>query len=176
MTTAHAIQSLLDIPTSAGDPALGPLVAKAVRRRKFAVLATASSAGRSHSAGVLYQVAGGRLWVSTLGSSRKARNVADDPRVALTVPIRRLPFGPPSSVQVQTTGTVVGLDDPELRELAASGALKRVTGHGELELPGGCFLRLDLPSRVPTYGLGMSIVSLIRNPLDAGRVAQVDWT
>jgi hypothetical protein len=94
----------------------------------------------------------------------------------LTVPIRRLPFGPPASVLLQATASVVAVDDPEVVRLAGSGALERVTSHGELELPDGCFLRLDLPRRVPTYGLGMSLYSLARNPLDAARVAHVDWS
>lgn len=87
-----------------------------------------------------------------------------------------LPLGPPASVQIQCRGTVVDLDDPELRRLADRGALKKVTGHGELELADGCFLRLALPSRVPVYALGVSLWQLMRDPLGAGRVAQVDWS
>lgn len=163
-----------DVSTTA-DPALGRRVHRAVAGRSFAVLATASVGGRTHSAAVLYQLAGGELWISTLRSSRKARNVAANPAVAVTVPVRRLPVGPPSSVMLQGTATVVDLDDPELRRLAADGALEKVTGHGELELPGGCYLRVRLPRRVPVYGLGISLWSVIRNPLAAGRTALVDW-
>jgi len=161
--------------TSAADPALGPLVAKLVRRRSFAVLATTSSQGHPHAAGVLYQVAGSDLWISTMRSSRKARNVATGGKVALTIPVRRLPFGPPSSIQVQARADVVGLDDPELGRLAADSRLKKVTSHGELELPDGCFLRVALPARVPTYGIGMSLLAFLRNPLAAGRTAAVTW-
>jgi hypothetical protein len=157
------------------DPALGPLVAKAVAARRFAILGTASGDGRAHVAGVLYALADGALWVSTLRASRKARNVSANPSVAVTVPVRRLPVGPPSTVTCQATASVVDLDDPELCRLAADGRLKAVTGHGELELPGGCFLRIVLPRRVPTYGLGMSLRALVRDPLGAGRVAEVDW-
>jgi hypothetical protein len=158
------------------DPTLGRLVRGVVRKRSFAVLATSSPDGRPHAAGVLYQVADGHLWISTLRSSRKATNASRNPRVALTIPVRRLPLGPPASVQLQASAEVVDLDDAQLRRLAVAGALKKVTGHGELDLPGGCFLRLALPARVPTYGLGMSLWSLIREPLAAGRVAEVDWT
>ena len=173
---AHDIAPAIDLTAVAGDPSLGPMAVNAVRRRRFAVLATASATGRAHSAGVLYQLAGGQLWVSTLESSRKARNVAANARVALTVPVRRLPFGPLASVQLQATAAVVPVDDAELVRLAGSGALGRITGHGELELPGGCFLRIELPRRVPLYGLGMSIWSFARNPLDAGRIAEVTWS
>lgn len=162
--------------STAADPALGPLVRRAVARRSFAVLATASVDGRAHAAGVLYALAEGELWISTLRSSRKARNVAANPAVALTVPVRRLPVGPPSTVMLQGTATVVDLDDPDLRRIAATGSLQAITSHGELELPGGCFLRVRLPRRVPIYGLGMSLPTFLRDPLAAGRAALVDWT
>jgi nitroimidazol reductase NimA-like FMN-containing flavoprotein (pyridoxamine 5'-phosphate oxidase superfamily) len=147
-----------------------------VRRRHFAVLATASASGRPHSAGVSYELAEGHVWVSTYRSSRKARNVAARPEVALTVAVRRIPFFPPASVQIQGRADIVELDDPELLRLAAAGALGKVTGHGELELDGGCFLRIELPTRVPVYALGMSLWALARDPLGADRIAAVDWT
>jgi hypothetical protein len=162
-------------PATTPDTTLGPLVRRAVRRRRTAVLATASAAGRPHAAPVLYQLVGDELWISTSTGSRKAVNVAANPEVAVTVLVRRLPLGPPSALHVQGTATVVGRDDPELRRLVAAGELKRVTSHGELDLDDGCFLRISLPRRVPTYGLGMSIRRLAADPLAAGRVAAVDW-
>ena len=50
----------------------------------------------------------------------------------------------------QTTARVPDLDDPELRAAATTGDLKNVTGHGELELPGGVFLQIALPRKVVT--------------------------
>lgn len=139
-----------------------------VAGRSFATLATTSAAGFAHVAGVLYGTDGATLWVSTLRSSRKARNVAENPRVAVCVPVRRLPVGPPSSVQWQGTAEVVGLDDPALRRLVDRGELKAVTKHGELDLPGGCFLRITPNGRLHTYGLGMSVLAFLKDPLAAG--------
>jgi hypothetical protein len=180
MDTAHDIDPTT--PTSSApvalrpaDPALGPAVKKAVSRRSFAVLGTASATGRPHNAGVAYQLAAGRIWVSTYRESRKARNVAARPEVAFTVPVPRIPLFPPATVQIQGRAEIVGLDDPELRRLAAAGQLKKVTGHGELELDGGCYLRIDLPARVPVFALGMSRWQLLRDPLGADRIAHVDW-
>jgi hypothetical protein len=147
-----------------------------VGKRHYAVVATAAADGRPHSAGVLYQLAGDELWWSTMRTSRKARNIAANPWIGITVPIRRLPVGPPSAVQLQGRAELVGPDDPDLRRLAEADALPAITGHGELELDGGCFVRVRLPRRVPTYGLGMSLLNLIRHPLEGGRVAAVDWT
>ena len=137
-------------------------------RRSYAVLASTSEAGRSHSAGVLYARSGNELYFSTMRSSRKARNVAANRSVGVTVPIRRVPIGgPPSAIMFQGTAEVLDLDDPVLLERVATGDLKAVTGHGELDLPGGCFVRIVLPKRLHTYGLGMSLWSLIRDPLNA---------
>lgn len=174
-TTDSAASPASPALTAPADPALGSLVRRVVGKRHFASLATASARGRVHGAGVLYQLAAGRLWISTLQSSRKAANVAATGRAAVVIPVRRLPIGPPASVQMQCRAEIVPLDDPELCALAERGQLDDVTGHGELDLDGGCFLQLTPPERVPVYGLGMSLLALLRDPLGAGRVAAVDW-
>lgn len=150
-------------------------VIRAIGKRSYAVLGTVSPAGHPHGAGVLYQAVVDAtadrspvLYTSTMRSSRKARNIEANPKVSVTIPIRRVPVGPPSAVQFQGTATLLDLDDPELRRLAADGKLDSVTGHGELDLPGGCFLRIEPGRRLHTYGLGMSLLSLIRDPLNAG--------
>lgn len=144
----------------------------ALTRRTVAALATVSPAGRPHAANVLYAAVTGPdgvplLYVSTDRASRKARNIAANPHVGVTVPVRRLPVGPPSAVQFQGTAEILDLDDPELRELAAAGRIAAVTGHGELDRPGACFLRIRPGRRLHTYGLGMSLWSLLRDPLNA---------
>lgn len=163
--TSTPIPSPLELPAQA--------VLEAIGKRSFATLASTSAAGWPHAAGVLYALSGDHLYVSTMGASRKARNIAENPRVAVTVPVRRAPVGPPSSIIFQASARVLELDDPELRAAAASGDLKPVTGHGELELPGGVFIQIALPRKVVTYGLGMSLLSLIRDPMHAAGFARL---
>jgi hypothetical protein len=178
-TTPGSIGSLAAAP--GGAPAPIPIdpgfARRAIERRAFATLATASPAGAPHVAGVLYEAVAARpgdagagvvLYVSTPIGSRKARNVAADPRVAVCIPVRRLPVGPPSSIQFQGRAEVLALDDPDVTRLAAAGELKAITSHGELELDGGCFLRITPSRRVHTYGLGLSLRALLRDPLAAG--------
>ena len=148
-------------------------VERAIRRRSFCTLATASPANRPHVAGVLYAYAEGALYVSTIRASRKARNVATNPAVFVCVPVRRLPVGPPSSVQFAAVAEILENGDADVRRLAAAGLLKAVTGHGELELAGGCFLRITPGPTLHTYGLGMPLRHLIRDPLNAaGKVTR----
>jgi hypothetical protein len=148
-------------------------VIRALDRRSFCTLASVSAAGRPHVAGVLYAAVGTTLYVSTSLDSRKARNIAANPHVGVCVPIRRLPIGPPSSLQFQATAAVHALDDPEILRLVDAGKLKAITGHGELELPGGCFLRITPGRRINTYGLGMSIRQLLKDPLSAAGTVEL---
>ena len=146
-------------------------IRRAMERRSIATLATVSERGRPHAATVIYQCVDDALFISTSGGSRKARNVAETGVAAVTIAVRRLPVGPPASIQFQSSAAVLALDDPEVVGLAAAGRLDRITSHGELDLDGGCFLRVALPARVHTYALGMSLWRVLRNPLEvAGQV------
>lgn len=149
------------------------IVRRAIARSSFCTLATASAANRPHVAGVLYAEADGALYVSTLERSVKVRNVRENPNVAVTIPLRRLPVGPPSTVQFQGTAEVLSLRDPRLVALAASGQLKKVTSHGELDLPGGCFIKITPARRVATFGLVVPLLELVRDPLNTGRSVEL---
>ncbi len=149
-------------------------VARLVARRSFANLATVSPQGRAHVAGVLYQLVDGDLYVSTDRSSRKARNIAANPHAAVTIPVRRVPVGPPSQIQFQATAEILDREDSRVRYLVDTGRLAAITSHGELDLPDGCILRITPSARLHTYGLGMSLLHLIRHPLDAAGVVWWD--
>jgi hypothetical protein len=148
-------------------------VLRAVAKRNFATLATVSPAGRPHVAGVLYAFADGRVYVSVERASRKCRNVAAHPAVHLSIPVRRAPVGPPATVQFAATAEVLDNDDPHVRALAAAGRLRAITSHGELDLGGGCILRITPERRWHTYGLGLPLLTLIREPLRAGGSVEV---
>ena len=158
-TTVEATRSMFH-----PDPAR---IRRAIERRSVATLATVSATGRPHAATVLYQCVDDALFVSTYRGSRKARNVADHGAAAVNIAVRRLPIGPPASIQFRSSATVLANDDPEIIRLAGAGRLNRITAHGELSLDGACFLRLALPTRLVTYALGMSLWRAIRQPLDA---------
>lgn len=153
------------------DPAK---VHRAIEKRTFATLATTSSIGQPHVAGVLYELAGADLWLNTMANSRKARNIEANDRVAVTIVVRRIPFGPPSTIQFQGRATMFDPTAAEVTDLVAAGGLKGITSHGELELPGSCFIRITPSQRLHTYGLGLSLIKLIRDPLNASGSIDVD--
>ena len=143
-------------------------VRRAIHSRGFAMLSTVSPAGFPHAAGVIYVPAGDELYVHTMRSSRKARNVAADGRIGVVIPVRKLPVGPPFTVQFQGRAEVLDMDDPEITALVASGALKKITGHGELDEPDGCFVRIRPTGTVHTYGIGVSVLAVAKDPIANG--------
>ena len=158
--------------TEERDPRLGRLT-KVIGKRSFCTLATVSAANRPHVAGVLYEAVGTSLYVNTSGTSRKARNLAENPHVGVCIPVRRLPLGPPSSLQFQATAEILAMDDPDIVRLLEAGELKSITGHGELDEPEGCFVRMTPARRVHTYGLGMPLRKLLRDPLHAAGTVEL---
>ena len=116
---------------------------------------------------MLYAYTEGVLYVSTARESRKAQNIAANPDVFVVIPVRRVPVGPPSSLQFSATAEILDRSDTEIHRLAAQGSLKAITGHGELELDGGCFLRIMPRATIHTYGIGLPLIRLIRDPLNA---------
>jgi hypothetical protein len=184
--TAVTATATTTIHPTTPDVTYGPrldTVLAAITKRSFATLSTASAANRAHVAGILYaavvdqtndEAAGFALYVNTLRSSRKARNIAGNLHVGVCIPIRRLPVGPPSSVQFQGAAEVLDKDDPRIAELLDGGHLRSITSHGELDLPDGCFIRITPGRKLITYGLGMPLHRLIRDPLHAGGSVTLD--
>ena len=143
-------------------------VRKAIHSRGFAMVSTVSDAGFPHAAGVLYVPVGDELFVHTMRSSRKARNIAADGRVGVVVPVRRLPVGPPFTVQFQGRADVLAMDDPAIVALLDAGSLKKISSHGELDEPDGCFVRIRPTGVVHTYGIGVSALAVAKDPLHNG--------
>ena len=159
--------------TSHTDPAQAKRVIKAIRGRSFAVLSTVSTTGFPHAAGIVYDsidpsLASLAIYVHTMRSGHKAKNIAANDRVALVIPVRKMPVGPPFTVHFQGRATILDMGDPEILELLKTNRLRTIAGHGALEEPDGCFLRITPTSVVHSYGIGVSTLGLIRDPLHAG--------
>jgi hypothetical protein len=136
-----------------------------VARASFAVLSHVTPSGEPRSSGVVYRTLGRRLYVAVAPDSWKARHVAADGRVSLTVPVHRggvlallMPI-PPATISfrgraiVHPAGsTEVG---PLLDELGSLLPAERRASAAIIEVvPEGAFV---------TYGIGISLAKM-RDP------------
>lgn len=149
------------------------VVTTAIAKRSFGTLATASPTNRPHVAAVLYKVVDDALYVHTFRNSKKARNIAENSHVFMCIPVRRLPVGPPSTIQFDATAQIFAMDDPHMTSILQAGQLKKIAGHGALQEAEGCFLRITPAKRILTYGLGLPLRQLIQDPLHASGSVQL---
>lgn len=161
------------MPDSRTEDRQRKLVERVIRRRSFCTLATSSQANRPHVVGVLYAAVDGLLYVSTLQSSVKARNVCANPGVAVCIPVRRFPVGPPFHVSFQGQAELCSRDDPRIVRLLEARRLRAITSHGELDHRDSCFLIITPTRRVATYGLGVPVRQLLRDPIQASRSVEL---
>ena len=131
-------------------------------------MATTSPAGHSHSAGVPYEHVDGQLWFHAARSSRKVRSIAANPSVAVCIPFRRLPVGPPFTIHFQAHAEIVEMDSPAARALLDDGRLKKIAAHGALDMADGCFVTIRPRGTVHSFGPGARIIDLIRDPIGSG--------
>ena len=144
-------------------------VRRAIAKNAFCVLCTSSAANRPHAVGVLYAAVDGVLYVATLESSKKVRNIRENPRAAVCIPVRRYPVAPPFAVQFGALAEVLPPRDDRIAGLVETRQLKKITSHGELDDPRTCFLRLTPDAKVSSYGVGVPLRTLLRDPLHASR-------
>jgi general stress protein 26 len=155
-------------PTTQQPPPAPDAVHRAIAKHSFCTLAT-SSGDSPHGVGVLYAAVDGVLYVSTLEGSKKARNIRKNSRVAVCIPVRRYPMAPPFLVQFGGTAEILAPQHPTIVELVHTRRFKKITSHGELDDPDTCFLRITPGRTVFTYGIGVPLRTLMRDPIHANR-------
>jgi len=148
-------------------------VRRSMARNSYCALATASANGHPHVVGVLYALVDTHLYVITKEDSAKVRNVRSNPRVAVCIPVKKYPLAPPFSIQFRGTAHILSRDDPDIAVLLQNGSLKKIVGHGVLDQPGMCFLKIAAAGKIHTWGIGVSPWALLRDPVGADRT--VDW-
>ena len=152
----------------------GDQVWRKLAKASFAVLSHVTPAGEPRSSGVVYAVADRRMYVVVARNSWKARHIAADGHVAVTVPVRRggvlallFPI-PPATVSFRGSALVYpagGPDHPLPAQLSALLPADRRDAGILVEIrPAGWFV---------TYGLGVSLRQM-RNPVLARNRVPVD--
>jgi len=163
--TAPTETTSIKRPKDADAASLAKKVRKEIVRRSFCTLATADADGAPHAVGINYAFVDGHLYLATGRLTKKVRNIRQNPRVAVYIAIRKYPMGPPWSIQFQGMATVLSHDDPEIAGLRKAGKLKNITRFGVMEKVGsdGCFLKVKPARKIHTYGLGIPILTVLRD-------------
>ena len=156
------------MPSAARRSRVGPTrlsgqeVWREIGKASFLVISFVTPSGEPRSAGVMYTNLGLKLYVVTGPDSWKARHIAADGRVAVTVPVRRggvlslLAPIPPATISFHGTAVVHPPDSPAVRPvLEQLGSLlpkERRDSVAILEItPQGTFA---------TYGVGISLARM----------------
>jgi nitroimidazol reductase NimA-like FMN-containing flavoprotein (pyridoxamine 5'-phosphate oxidase superfamily) len=144
------------------------VVLRQLRNHDFAVLSTVDEAGNPHSAGVNYGVSRPghplALYVMTRRQLKKARNIAQSPRVSVVIPVTRrlLWFLPPATIQVHGHAEILNWTDAEGIEVFRHfwmgrrilKAYNESFRRGETRI---CFLKIIPDADIATYMVGYSV-------------------
>jgi hypothetical protein len=134
-------------------------------KASFAVVSHVTPAGDPRSSGVVYTTVGRRMFVVVAQDGWKAKHIAVNGRVAVTVPVRRgglmaLVFPiPPATISFHATALVHAADSSQGQEVLAQLANllpteRRATSRIVEIRPEGWFV---------TYGIGVSLLQM-RDP------------
>jgi hypothetical protein len=144
------------------------LVLRQLQKRDFAVLTTVDEAGNPSSAGVNYGVSRPgspfALYVMTRRHLKKARNIAQNPRVSLVIPVSRrlLWFLPPPTIQLRGHAEIRDWNDAEGTEVFRHFWIGRriLKAYNESYHSGEtriCFLKITPDVDISTYMVGYSV-------------------
>ena len=141
---------------------------RAVAQASFAVLSHITPAGEPRSSGVVYKAIGRKLVVAVAPGSWKARHVAADGRVAVTVLVRRggilslLAPIPPATISFHGTAVVHPAGSPQACSLLDN--LRSLLPAERRE--SACLIEITPVGAFRTYGLGVSLRAMV-NPAAA---------
>lgn len=148
-----------DAPQTPGTQLTSDDVWHELERGSFAVLSCVTAAGEPRSSGVMYKAIAHRLYVVVARDSWKARHIALDGHVAVTIPVRRggplsliFPI-PPATISFHARAVVHSGDSPQARSIADQlGNLLPADRQTS-----SCLLEITPESWFVSYGIGVSL-------------------
>ncbi|MFE5670170.1 pyridoxamine 5'-phosphate oxidase family protein [Agromyces sp. NPDC056523] len=136
----------------------------AIARENFMVIGMVSARGEARTAGVMHHVHEGRLWFTTNDREWKARHIAANPSVSVTVPIaKRVPFMPWIKVPAATITFCGDAETVPVADLPPD--VSRALLHGLEVTDGGergALVGVGVHPRgdFVTYGVGVSVLGM----------------
>jgi hypothetical protein len=150
----------------------GDQVWRALGKASFAVLSHVTPTGEPRSSGVVYTMLDRRMFVVVATDSWKARHIAANGRVAVTVPVRRggimsllFPI-PPATISFHGSAVVHAASSPEGQRACAAlarllPAERRATSR---------IIEIRPEDRFVTYGVGVSLMRMRQPALARARM------
>jgi hypothetical protein len=140
-----------------------------IRRNLFAVLGMVTAAGEARTVGIVYVVQGETIYIVTGKDTWKARHIAANPEVSLTIPIaKQIPLLPWIKIPAATitfAGTAT-LQDTEDASPEILHALFRGIEQERSRLEEMCLIAVTPKGDFVTYGMGVSLLQM-RHPEQA---------
>jgi Pyridoxamine 5'-phosphate oxidase len=148
---------------------------EAIAKQNFMVIGMVSARGEARTVGVMHHVNDRRLWFTTNDREWKARHIAGNPSVSVTVPIaKRVPLMPWIKVPAATitfcgvAETIPAADlPPDVSDALLHGL--EVTDGGER----GALVAIGVrpTGDFVTYGVGVSVLGMHDTELARGRAS-----
>jgi hypothetical protein len=149
--------------STASGPRLDPdQVWQRLEKASFAVVSQVTPRGEPRSSGVLFKASNHKLYVATAPDSWKARQLAANPSISVTVPVHRggvlalvAPI-PPATISFHGTAIVHPPGSMELSDdLASLLPPERRTSN--------CVIEIEPQGEFVTYGIGVGLMKM-RSP------------
>lgn len=147
-----------------------------IEKELFAVLGMVTARGEARTAGVVYVVRGHKLVVATGQDTWKARHIAANPHVSVTIPIaKRIPLMPWIKIPAATitfsgTARVFPARDASPNLLRA---VLRQAAQDEEVLANTCLIEVTPEKEFVTYGVGVPLMRMRDPALARGRTPVV---
>jgi hypothetical protein len=145
---------------------------RALAKASFAVVSHVNATGEPRSSGVVYGIAGRRLFVAVAADGWKARQIANGDEIAVTVPVRRggilalcTPI-PPATITFHARATLHAAGSLDIGSISTD--LEKLVP--ESRKTGSCVLELVPEGEFLTYGIGVSLMAMANPAIAISRV------
>lgn len=148
-----------------------------LEKELFAVLGMVTARGEARTVGVIYGVRDRKLYIATRKDAWKARHVAQNPHVSITIPIaKRIPLLPwfkipAATITFQGEAQVMGANSVDADILSA---IFRGMVNDEELLANSSVIVVTPVGEFITYGVGVSLMQMRDAAKARGRVATAE--
>lgn len=145
---------------------------QAIEKELFAVIGMVTATQEARTAGVVYVVQDRKLYVATGADTWKARHIAANPNVSVTIPItKRIPIMPwvkipAATITFAATARIFPAKDAPREVLAA---ILRGMANDDKMVAESCLVEITPVKDFVTYGIGVSLMQMRDPELARGR-------